>query len=102
MNDTNFERLGEINNSAFFNVNHVFNGKRYFDAIAVIMGSENDLLKCLDPFFGANATVCPEMVDSLIGNHREIFRVFTFLLRICERSGNTVLQVDVPAREVGV
>lgn len=58
---------------AFFDVNDVLNRQRYFDAITIIVRAEDNLLKGLNPFPGAESTIRLQMVHALIGDNGDIF-----------------------------
>ena len=102
MNNTDFERLGEVNDPTLLDIDHIFNWQRDFDAVAVVVGPKYDLLECLDPFLSANTTVRSKMVHSFICDEGEVFGVFAFLLRVNKSSRYTVLQVDISTWKVGI
>lgn len=102
VDDTDFEGIGEVNDGALLNINDVFNGKRDFYAVAVIMRSKDDFLQSLHPFFCACRTVRFEVINTLVRDHRKVLHFLALVLTLDKRCGNAISQVDVSAWEIEV
>ena len=59
---SDLEGFGKVNNWAFLNVDDVEDRDRDFNAITVIVRSEDDLLQRFDPFFRTRVAICFERI----------------------------------------
>lgn len=101
VNHPNLKRISDLlNDRAFIYVNNVLDGQRYLDAVAIIVGSKYDFLKCFNPFLGTSSTVCLEMVHPLMSDDGEVSALPAFVFSL--RSRDAVPQVDVPTWKVNI
>lgn len=94
------ECLGKVDHRTFVKVDDIFHWQRYFDAIAVVVGPENDLLQGLDPFFSTFYAIGFEVVNSLARYNGKFSRIFDFVFLNVQRGRNTITQVNVSAWKI--
>lgn len=87
---------------SILNVDHILEGERYLDAIAVIVRPKNDALQALNPFFGALCAVGFEVVGSVMRDEREMDTILVLVIPIGQLYGDSVPKVDLSMREVQV
>jgi hypothetical protein len=97
VDDADFASISKIKHVAVLNIHHISNWKRYFHAIAVVVGSENDALQTLHPLLRACRAVCAEVIGATISDESEVHPIFV-LLR--DRGRDGVPQVDTTQRVV--
>lgn len=100
VNHPDLDRFCKIDDWTVFDIQDVVNRQGYLDAVAVIMRSENDLLKLLDPFFGAGSTIGLEKVDPLICRNGEVCGVFALVFFLHEFGRDSISQIDDAAWEI--
>lgn len=81
------------------NVDDVLYRQRDLDAVAVVVGSEDDALYRLDPFLCTRRAIRPEVVCAVVSRHGE---VKTLLVLVRNVDGYGVPQVDLAVGEVDV
>lgn len=82
----NLEGIRKFKNGAFLNIDHVLYWKGDLNTVSVVVGSEYDLLQCLDPLFRARRTVCLEEVCPLVRCYCEAYGILPLLFQVRERS----------------
>ena len=93
---TQFDRIRKLQHRTLLDPHNVGHRDRYLNAVAFVVGAEDDLLEGLDPFFGTGHRIRLEVVFPLIGSNREGCKV----LAICKSCLYAISKVDVPIGKV--